>query len=288
MKLYKLAIAAALAGVLAFSSCDNIDENDRYTPIEKPTDSSRTLLIQEFTGNRCVNCPEGAAALHSIQDSYPGQVIVVGLHPYGANGKNPNTAPLKKQDLRSNAAQAIFDIYAPDGFPYLVLNGKGSDALPSMWFTIATDSIINMANQPVNVTIRPESKYDPTSRELKVNFSLDFLNNVTCKDGLGTMVWVMENNIVGYQLNAQGETLDDYVHNHVLRAALEQEPGVNGDNGKIIGTSFNEGDTYSGSASIKLDEKWVAENCQVVIYVFDSGNHWVEQASLLNVIPAAK
>lgn len=64
-------MCAVACVALALVSCDNIDENNRYldydsgiidTPDDgngddRPTSVQRAVLIEDFTGQMCVNCP---------------------------------------------------------------------------------------------------------------------------------------------------------------------------------------------------------------------------------------
>lgn len=279
MKLNNIFLTAfALAGLLPFSACDNIAEDDRYIPVEKPVipieEVSQVLLIQEFTGVRCTNCPEGAQKLHEIQEEYPDNVIVVGMHPFSGGFTTPFS---KETDFCTQEAEAMYDIYKPGAFPTAIFNGKDSSSAYDRWLTIANEMITRIAN----MSIKADCEYNGDSRELTVDYSIDFTHNIADDRGYGVMVWIMENNIVGPQSSdpsKYGSTyILEYVHNHVLRASL------NGDGGQSIGTSFKAGDNYSGSASIKLKDNWKAENCQVVVYVFNKGSHEVEQATLADI-----
>ena len=279
MKLNKIFFRIfAIAGLVSFTACDNIAEDDRYIPVNKPVipieEVSQVLLIQEFTGVRCTNCPEGAQKLHDIQEEYPDNVIIVGMHPFSGGFTTPILPTI---DFRTQAAEAMYKIFRPDGFPTAFFNGKESSTVLDQWLSIATGMIGKIAN----MSIATNCSYNNESRELEVKYSIDFIHDITSDNGFGVMVWIMENNITGPQLadpNKYGASLiPEYVHNHVLRASL------NGDDGEKIGTSFKARDTYSGTASMTLDDSWNAENCQVVVYVFNQSTHEVEQASLSNI-----
>lgn len=274
MKLNNIFLTAfAMAGLLSFSACDNIAEDDRYIPIDKPVipieEVSQVLLIQEFTGVRCPNCPEGASKLHEIQNEYSDNVIIVGMHPMSGGFTNPI---IPTMDFRTDEAEAMYEIFKPAGFPTAVFNGQESSTVYDQWLSMASGMIGKIAN----MSITADCNYNSEDRNLKVDYSIDFTHDISDDKGYGVMVWIMENNITGPQMN--GSTLiTDYVHNHVLRASL------NGKDGENIGKSFKARDNYSGSASITLKDNWVAGNCQVVIYVFNESTHAVEQAALANL-----
>lgn len=266
-------MAMLTAGLSFFGSCDNIDTDDRFVTSEKPEvpieEVGQTLLIQEFTGNMCVNCPKGAQMLHSIQETYPDNVIVVGMHPEGGG---PNTVPIGPQDFRCEEAQAMYSLYQPSGFPCAVFNGTEKSTAIDNWMTLAAAQMGKIAN----LSISAECDYEESTRDLTVNYTLNFTHDVD--DKLGVMVWIMENDIVGFQINDQNTLMNDYVHNHVLRASL------NGVDGQTVGTAFKKGENLKGQASMKLDERWVAENCQVVVYVFNDSDKAVQQAAVADVV----
>ena len=265
-----------LAGV--FAGCDNISEDDRYIKVEKPViDNPRTLLIMEFTGNSCLNCPTGAATVEKIkEDEAPGRVISVGLHPYGSHFTEPVPSlhsPTKRQDLRCQAATALYDYYQPSGFPAAIFNGLKSSMSGSTgdWIQRASEAL----TVPTYITLSADCGYDQTSRELTVDYEVEFLDIIKRK--LNLTVWLVENKIMGTQTMPDGKMNLNYEHNHVLRASL------NGDWGQELGNSFTEGSKVSGTVSMTLQEDWVAENCDVVVYVYRDDNKEVEQAVSVNI-----
>ncbi len=46
-----VAVAAA-----ALTSCDNVAEDDRFIKLP-PIEADRAVLIEDFTGQNCLNCP---------------------------------------------------------------------------------------------------------------------------------------------------------------------------------------------------------------------------------------
>lgn len=264
-----LLLAASLA-----AGCDNIAEDDRYIKTEKPVvENPRNLLIMEFTGNSCSNCPTGAATIDQIKEDEPGRVISVGLHPDGSTFTRPVRTThnaSKTQDFRSEAATAIFDYYGkPNVFPCAIFNGVESSMSTSIpdWTTKALDALKESSAMNISAT----STYDAETRNLAVDYTIEFVNTVTSR--INATVWLVENDILGTQTMPDGKTNRDYVHNHVLRTSL------NGSWGEEIGSGFDSDTTpVTKSASITLQEDWVAENCDLVIFVYSDDNKEVQQA----------
>ena len=75
-------------------SCDYIDENERFIVVdshfEQPDTESvvKNVLLEDFTGQRCVNCPRGSEVIEQLQEAYPERLIAVGIHggPLGFSG----------------------------------------------------------------------------------------------------------------------------------------------------------------------------------------------------------
>lgn len=265
-----------LAGIAA--GCDNISEDDRYIKVEKPViDNPRNLLIMEFTGNSCLNCPTGAAVVEQIkEEEAPGRVISVGLHPYGSHFTEPVGSihsASRKQDFRSQAATALFEYYQPSGFPAAVFNGLKSSLSGSTgdWIQRASEALTAMTY----VSLSASSSYDTETRNLTVDYDVEFLDDLNRK--LNITVWLVENKIMGTQTMPNGRPDMNYEHNHVLRASL------NGDWGEELGESFAEGSKLTGSASMTLNEDWIADNCDVVVYVYRDDNKEVEQSVSISI-----
>lgn len=269
-----------LAGFAA--GCDDISEDDRYIKVEKPViNNPRTLLIMEFTGNNCLNCPTGAAVVEQIkEDEAPGRVISVGLHPYGSHFTEPTVSihtPSRTQDLRCDAATALFNYYFPvaanASFPSAVFNGLKSSlsGTTADWIQRASEAL----NATSYISISASCDYDPDSRALKVDYDMEFLDDVDRK--LNVTVWLVENKIMGTQTMPDGKPNFNYEHNHVLRASL------NGDWGQELGSRFEAESKLLGSAEMTLSEEWNAENCDVVVYVYRDDDKEVEQAVSISI-----
>ncbi len=272
MKSSYLSISLALLAAIA-TGCDNISEDDRYIKEEKPTvENPRNLLIMEFTGNNCRNCPNGAAMVEQIKEDEPaGRVISVGLHPDGDINTEPvfskYTSP-EKQNFRSAAATALYAYYQPSGFPSAIFNGLKSSMSASIpdWMQRASEALAI----PAAMAIEATASFDEASRNVTVNYTVDFGKVV--EGALNLTVWLVENHIMGTQTMPDGRRNLEYEHNHVLRASL------NGDWGEPIGRSFDSDSEVKGEASMTLDAKWVADNCDIVVYVYRDDTKEVEQA----------
>lgn len=258
-----------MAACAGFTACDDISEQDRLIPVERPT-VERVVLVMDFTGMRCTNCPNAATALHQSAEKYPGSVVIVGIH---AEAASDFTLPLGPLDLRAPVSDVYYNYFKPAALPSASINGAAvlSGTELSLWTTTIDEQISKPA--PANVSLT--TLYDETTRELTVDYSVVF--NEMHSEATSILLWLTESHIIGMQMNSGG-LIRDYEHNHVLRASL------NGDWGVEIGNNFATEDTLTGTATIKLDEKWNAANCEVVGFIFNTDDKAVQQAATAHVI----
>jgi hypothetical protein len=76
--------------LLVFGACDQVDEPyGNQVEIDEPDELTKKAVIFEFTGIHCTNCPQGHAAIKTIDSVYHGHVIPIAVHagyfatPYG-------------------------------------------------------------------------------------------------------------------------------------------------------------------------------------------------------------
>lgn len=252
--------AAALCCGAFMSACQNIADDDRLIELPKP-EIKRNVLIQEFTGQRCPNCPEGASMVSSIISSYQeGSVVAVSLHPSGTNF----TRPLGGLNLTSPTATAYYNYYKPKGFPAAVIDGAAPETNIATWSAKVYNDIAN--NSPVDIKVN--SVYTASDRNLTVDYSMMFLETLAAPATIN--IWVVESGIIGPQYT-NGPQNPTYSHNHVLRGSLTGDWGIS------LGDNFTYAQTLQGSYNMQLPEGWVAENCHVVVFLQNADSRFVYQ-----------
>lgn len=276
MKLFKYIALATLA--IPFASCDDISKDERYEWTDlKKIETDKVVLIEEFTGQRCVNCPKGAAAVHEMLEMIPNNLVAVSLYP---KQMTDLTTPITDIDMRTDEATEYFSAYdgPSKGLPSALIdrtefNGSMLQLTPDSWSSPVIEQFIN-GKTPVAITM--SSDYNALTRELEVSYNLDFTDEVS--EEVSFQLWIIENDIIAPQLDASAGFIFQYTHNHVLRAA------INGTWGEVIGDNFKNGSTRSGSGKITLKDNWVPANCQVVGFLYRTSGRQVLQAHLLKSI----
>lgn len=253
-------LTACILGIASMPvACDRIEGEERLIYV-KPAEARRTVLVEDFTGQKCVNCPVATNILHEIVETYGQEnVIPVAIHcgPFGlANA----------QGLVTEAGKSYWSAFFSDtqGQPVAKINRGNSIDDYNTWAAYVSEEL----SRPTGVTITLTTDYDEDTRELIVN------TQVVGQAGSGQklQLWLVEDSIVAIQALPAGGTDRQYVHNHVLRDALNGE----------WGESITLDGTATASHTYTLDEKFNAGNCQIVAFTYD--NSGVSQAKKVPVV----
>ena len=258
MKLKNIFLGVATATMaMAAASCSNIDEGDRLIYV-KPAEVGRAVLIEDLTGQRCINCPTGTDIINGIIETYgEDNVIAVGIHcgPLGFAGNS------KRVGLKTDTGDEYYTHGANGtnlGRPSAIFNrkkGKGPIDNLNNWAAEVGLIISEKANLSVNIA----NAYDAKTRKLTTKVGA-FGVNGTVSGKL--QVWIVEDGIKAMQLMPDGSANQEYIHNHVFRAA------VNGTWGEEVTVKEDETTTKQYSYE-HLPETWNAENISVVAFVYN-------------------
>lgn len=262
-------VYCGIAAVAA--SCSDIDEADRLKVVsvvevndepepepETPTDYftpyQRHVLIEDFTGQDCVNCPNATDLIATMQAmNGHDNVVAVGIHS-GPLGVKPTKNP---EGLASDLGDTYYDYWKIQMQPYGVID-RSDGILATDWWTAKVNWDLALEQWPatqVNVWVEAEQT-DGNQANITVRLA-GMQGTATGK----LQVWLTEDNITAFQKMPDGTTKADYVHNHVLRAA------VNGTWGEDC--SVAEQELKDFHYTYDLSAAWSPDNLAVVVFVYN-------------------
>ncbi len=238
MKMNKLQniLAIALLAV-SFTSCiddgakDLIDltaftpaEDTTYIDIDtfnKATRQERKILIQDFTGVKCSNCPKAASTIKKIKENNPDRVVSVAIHSGPENFTHPKTDH-SKYDFRTSDGDRIASMLGgvvnmPIGTVDQVLFEGEEDILTSfISWEGQSEKRLKRYLSPLNLDINVE-RFDKDTIIFLVRVLYDSLQN----DGVNFLnVYLTEDGIVDYQYDLILGDIEEYDHEHVFRDNL--------------------------------------------------------------------
>ena len=297
-------IIATLFGILLFNitSCDIIEGPYLIDNNTNPADTNtfvKKVLIEDFTGHRCPNCPAAAEELVSLQDFYGDRVIGIAIHPSSPAFSTPSplTASSYTYDFRTQFGDDIDNIFeiTTVGLPRGMVNRTGFDTQHQLgkdeWssivqmelekapiFGITLSSNVSNGNGTISITA-----------EALTNINLDKKEKI---EDYNIVICLTEKNIVQWQKDNTAGDIEDYEHNHVLRTM------INTTFGESIGNSFVDGDIWEKDYSIDITtlentnenyslntlfmgngncKEWNEDNMEIVVYIYNTSNNEIVQ-----------
>lgn len=242
---------AVLAMTVGLASCDNIAEGDRLVYVA-PVEVNKNVLIEDFTGQTCRNCPEATEAIHELQETYgKSKVIAVGLY----SGKFGQKADGTLLPLTTETGNYYYNQWNVEAQPCLNIDRLGLTSDNAILKTRVVDAL----QGKTSVTITPTASYDDATKQ--ANISVDVMSSVTVADAK-LQVWILEDSIVSPQVMPTGKTNKQYVHNHVFRTTVTDRDGkaLTLEANKLIDESF----------TVAIPDSWVTKNLSVVVFVFNA------------------
>jgi len=259
--------------VFIFTGCEevgpyiNFEEEEPVNPIEEvipppeETNQQKVVLLEEFTGVRCPNCPAGSELAEELASQYEGQVIIVSIHSGVFSIPYPNAENFKSADgieienLLGKAAA-----YPSAAINRKLFEGENRPIIPSTkWNNYIKAELDEPALAYLNLnTVNYETG------NLQLTTSVQFFEKLESTIKLSVML--IEDDIVSPQ-DVDGTKVDNYVHKHVLRAMLSPF------NGTLIGLSANPDSTYQNSFTFnEFASNWDENNMSIVAFLHGSGN----------------
>lgn len=262
---------------------DIFDDNDSI--------AVQRILVEEFTGHNCGNCPEAAYILDSLKNNiYKNQMILVSIHagffaePYTSGNKY-------LADYRTPAGDTYFNDFNVGGTPKAMINrnksiinnGNYAFSSSSQWNTVLNA----LKDSTPSAQILLSFIYDESSRNLSTAVKIPILKNLNGSFAL--VLYLIEDDIIDWQKIYPNKPvpgygtgdIEFYKHKHMLRA------NVNGTWGETVITSNAAiGDTLTRNYSaFNINSNWNIDNCYVVAYLYNTTTKEIIQAREKKIKP---
>ncbi len=251
---------------LIFSACNTIAEDDRYIEVEA-TKVERNVLLEDFTGQNCVNCPAAHRTIEALEEQYGDNLIAVSIHAghFGIPATNKRYTGLMQDE-----GQTYSDRYGIEEYPQGVIDGKLPPLNADQWATAVYDDI----STATPLTIDVKATLDSETKVIDITCTLASSESLTGN----LVVWMIESGIIARQEDITEGRINDYVHNNVFRAC------VNGIDGSpvTVTSAGNETKAYSIPLKETDTETWNPQNLAIVAFL--SNGNGVIQAAKTNVI----
>lgn len=302
MKNFKLIASIFFVGLL-FSNCDKIENpikpailldttifpgnwEDYPEPTwAQNTNTNRNILLEDFTGHRCPNCPVAATEAKNIEDANPDRVFVASIHaaPGGLSdfqktlltcgtGSNPNnefcTEFFNDEGVTyGETFQTGFGFFGnPSGNLSRIKFGTNIFLPYTNW---STNVNTVLTENDLKVNIQAVANYYSETNGFYLHAETEFLENLTGNYSIVT--YLIEKEKVDFQDSAS-IIVDHYHHHNIFRGCLDGQAW-----GQSIATDPVANSKYYFDYSYKLPTGQTNSEFHVLIYVYNVETYEVMQ-----------
>jgi hypothetical protein len=259
-------------GGLLLQSCTKVDE-PYSTYIIKPVvidTTTRTVLLEDYTGHLCVNCAPAAKSANNLQELHKGQVYVIAVHA-GTFAKPDlqHYVPYLIADYTCSTGNEWFSDFGIYQNPIGMVNRKPfSNKLllqTSVWGN-AVDSALKL---PKAAIMTVKNSFDEQNKMLTTRVDTKFLVGFSVPVNL--CVCILEDSIYGGQLNSikpdSTPIIKNFLFMHILRGS------VNGTYGEEIAVNPAVNAVFTKNYSFDFSPKpWVPGHCSVLAFILDANS----------------
>ncbi len=248
------------------------------------TPAIKKVLLEDYTGHTCGNCP--AAAMYIVSNlvpANPDQLVVMGVHA-GDFAKTTNGLPNQptasfQTDFTCAVGNAWYTKFNVNFNPCGMVNRAGFPTGSHLKPYLAWNSAIN-AQKALTPTqkIRLEAHLDTLTG--KANIAVQTENLSATSSELKLQVVVTEDSIMDWQVwyGHVPEYEPSYYHRHVLRTTLNSNFGE-----ALYAGNVPAGEKRIRGYSVQLAPEWDLKHCSVVAFIYDATTQQVMQVEELHL-----
>lgn len=263
----------------------------------------KSVVLEEYTGVTCPNCPRGIVAIENIQRLWGKKFIPLGIHTYSSDplgsGLSSYTSFLGCDQVgapsgRVNRGTRIAAPLSYTASGTATFSGRGIyDAAGNedlTWLDLVNDEMAT----PADAQIAISTSYDAESSNVNVDVDVSYALNV---EGVNYNLFtvVTEDEITSFQMNnlygstdevygewGQGgaygrSTVAPYTHHHVVRGVVGTT--FNGTGG-LLPTTFEAGEPATANISFPLPSSVSnPDNCNIVVMLIDTNTDRIVNAT---------
>lgn len=223
----------------------------------------RQVLLEEFTGHLCVNCPEAAKLAHELAEELDHKLIIYTVH--AGNFAEPVPGTVFESDFRCDESEELYNNFGIFANPLALIDRVDYNGLRQIFKDDWTTVVNQQMALPNEVNLKLSNTWYPDLEVVVIDVETEFVS--ATDDNYKLVVYIVEDNIVSPQLNNDpeigGDTLYNYVHRNLLRDAVNSSYGeFLGEAGQVV-----TGETYQKQYTYPINENWVTENCRIIAYI---------------------
>ena len=248
------------------------------------TNTNRNLLLEEFTGHKCGNCPEAAEIAKNIELNNLGRVFDVSIHA-GAGGNDGLQAPQANcgtvsnpnnkfcHDFRTNEGNDYgvrFEAFGFSGNPYGNISrhtfSEFMFQFHNVWEVKTSELLLE---NDLKVNIQAKNNFYAASNGGYIHIETQFLEDLSSNYNIVT--YAIQNEVIEWQ-DVDGEDVEDYHHHNVFLGCVDGEAW-----GTSIASQPKSGEKFETTYSYVLPTGIAKDEIHFLTYVYDVNTYEILQ-----------
>jgi len=250
------------------------DSTDYSWPVwAANTYTQQNVLLEDYTGHTCTNCPAAATIASGLEVANPGRVIVVSIHASTGSAFQEVAPPEFTQDFRTEAGNDyVNEIPNFFGNPSGTINRKGGGLASTNWFLSSAwvGKVNSVLNESPIAKIQLQYNYYPQTKGLFVHTETEFLNAVT--EDFGMIIYLVRKSVIAAQKLNSGAVEEHYHHHNVLSDNLNGTWGT-----KLVTTEKSYNHFAVSLPDNSTDITFNIDNLALVTYVYNKATLEIAQ-----------
>lgn len=293
MKKLSLFIHAIIIVLLA-SSCEESGPYINFTPERSVSDTTyitttipaaqpTNVLIEDFTGVKCPNCPKAQQTAKTLAENNLNRVFVMAVHPKGYLNSltrpfaQPGDDHTSNYDFNTVEGGQIFDFLGvSQSLPKGAINRTqfGSETAilvdEGKWSNYTNTKLLNTSTVNID-TFGTKGVYFSSANTIRFNIKLTYTDNVT--DSQYISIAIIEDGLLDYQEKSNPSTgltdiIENYQHNHILRRMVTASTGEKLNAPCVKGRVFEKAYEYE----LKATDTWNRDNISAIVFVHNGSS----------------
>ena len=247
------------------------NEWPEFTP---NTNTTRSVLIEDYTGHKCIFCPAAADLAHSLHEANPTRVFTASIHsgPNGIGDFQLVDPPNYPMDFTNPQGVEIGTYFGTNdggfsGNPRGTINRFNNGFIfqnPNSW-TSTLNTMLTQNNLRVN--IQSHLNYYAQTKGAFLHVEVEKLDP-TLSNELGIVAYIIEDSLIGDQKMSDNSHNENYIHRDIHRGNLNNQAfGRVLESADLIGGKYYV--NYSFVVPNQLDGIHNASNMHILVYVYD-------------------
>ena len=230
------------------------------------TNTNRNVLIEDYTGHRCTNCPAAAEIASYLETDNPGKVFVASIHASPDGSFQQVVPPEFITDFTTDAGTNYTT--AMPGFlgnPMGTINRIDEGLGNTVWY-FDTDWVLATSNAllaPLQVNMQVQHNYFPSTNAIFVHTETEFVSEL--EGTYNVILYLIRDTVIAPQELNTGVAEEEYHHHSVLT------DNINGTWGsQMVSGTVAAGEKFYNDFSYQIpttDSTFTIDNLSVISYV---------------------